>query len=165
MSSGHLPARASLEVRLDAALRIADPKHRPRANRSGSMRSWVALGILCVVSDACSSDESTSPTCERNWKFIQTSVEVELQDVWGSPGNLWAVGQNGVILHCDDSSCSVEEHDLANSLLRITGNSYTDIYAAGWAQASASDPGVETRGITMTVSTGIDRIQGFPVKS
>ena len=68
----------------------------------------------------------------QEWQQMQSGTTVTLQSVWGcSPSDVFAVGQNGTILHYDGSGWSPMDSGTTKTLNGLWGTSSSDVYAVG----------------------------------
>lgn len=57
-----------------------------------------------------------------------------LNDVWGSASDdIFAVGENGVIIHFDGTSWQPMESGVTTTLASVWGTAHDDVFVAGWA--------------------------------
>ncbi|MBN1343024.1 MAG: hypothetical protein JXQ73_10115 [Phycisphaerae bacterium] len=68
----------------------------------------------------------------------------DLASVWGSgPNDVFAVGANGCLLHCDGTGWAAMPHPASSSLTRVWGLGPNDVYAVGRSGTVLHYDGVE----------------------
>lgn len=67
------------------------------------------------------------------WTVMPSGTISDLNAIWGtSPNNIYAVGNNGVILHFDGITWTQMNSGTTGSLVSIIGFSENEIYALGF---------------------------------
>lgn len=67
-----------------------------------------------------------------SWTTMNSDVSVDLYAVWGtSASNIYAVGENGTIVHYDGSGWVQQSSGTSQTLLTIWGKNPNNIYVAG----------------------------------
>lgn len=83
----------------------------------------VLVLVPCAEVTAASSD---------GWSTQTSGTELTLYGIWGtSPTDVFAVGENGTILHCDGASWDSMNSGVSGVLFDVWGSSSTDVFAVG----------------------------------
>jgi photosystem II stability/assembly factor-like uncharacterized protein len=98
---------------------------------------WLLAVILLAVPllSSCSDDDEggpVEPPVKYVWSPMLNTDQDDLYGLWGTSGdNVYAVGDNGTILHWDGTSWSAVPSNTGEVLRKIWGASNTNIYAVG----------------------------------
>lgn len=114
----------------------------PTMNRSGTRGAWhrtkprMGLGWhVALLSAIAIGVPPGSVVAQTDWEVMTSGTTHMLRDVWGSGGNdLFAVGDDGTILHYDGSSWATMYSGLEGSLRNlhgVWGSGSKDVYAVG----------------------------------
>jgi hypothetical protein len=99
-----------------------------------------------------------------SWQQLSTGITEDLTAVWGSSAtDVYAVGDNGTIIHsADGSTWSIPlASDTTENLTGIWGSSSGDVYAIGRSGVIAHHfDGTQWTGIVLDSADGISELQG-----
>lgn len=113
---------------------------------------WFLLIVLIAISCEKSDDQSSAASV--GWINLNSGTSESLYGIWGSGTNdIFAVGNNGTILHYNGTSWSSMNSGTTNPLYGAWGFASNDVYAVGekltilhyngtsWTKMAASNPG------------------------
>ena len=84
--------------------------------------------MLLPLAAGCGSDDAD----DSDWSVVESATGEDLMGVWGSgPTDVWAVGENGTIVHWDGSAWSSAVSNTSASLHAIWGSGTSDVWAVG----------------------------------
>lgn len=98
---------------------------------------FIIIGIAAALFGAsgCSDDgpmRQTLPSPSPEWQVMPTRTDVTLRGVWGSSdADVFAVGDNGTILHFDGFRWSAMSSPTVETLRGVSGTAPDNVYAGG----------------------------------
>jgi hypothetical protein len=107
--------------------------------RAARRAPWVLLPwVLVLAATGCPDAEKDDPDDDDPsddddaWTAMESGTTAALLGVWGtSPGDVYAVGARGTILHYDGATWSALESGTEKALLAVGGSPASDTFAVG----------------------------------
>ena len=91
--------------------------------------------MILIVVTACDDDgiqRTTDPSLTEGWQQMSSGSSMTLRAVWGSSkSDVFAVGDNGTILHFDGSRWRPMSSGTTEHLHGVSGTAPDDVYAGG----------------------------------
>lgn len=97
-----------------------------------ALRCRVLAGIVWVSILICACGDGLGPSASLTWMRVPSGTSEPLYDVWGSaPGDVWAVGFNGTILHYDGTRWQRALEGVSHLFRGVWGSGRTNVWAVG----------------------------------
>ncbi len=91
----------------------------------------IAVALLFLII-SCEKQMEPSSSANGSWQIMESGTNVHLNSVWGtSSSNVYAVGDDGVVLHYDGNTWSPMDINKSEPVYDIWGSSQNDIYIVG----------------------------------
>src|SRR5258705_12876346 len=105
---------------------------RGRGMKARGLLSLISAVLAPLMLTACHGGDSTAPNTLLVWSSVPSGTTEILFGIWGtSTSDVWAVGNNGTILHYNGTSWSSVSSGTSEFLFGIWGTSTSDVWAVG----------------------------------